>query len=72
MWENLLYIEDSQIGYDEKGFSKGTMRYEDELPEPPRLKWDFNKKVIELTKWCVFFWNENVLIKLFNLRLKLL
>lgn len=45
MWEHILFMEDTQIGYDENGHSKGTMRYEDELPEPSRLKFDFNKKV---------------------------
>ena len=39
MWETILADEALLIGYDEEGHSKGKMRYEDELPEPPRLKW---------------------------------
>jgi hypothetical protein len=31
--------------YDENGHSRGKMRFEEELADPPRLKWEFNKKV---------------------------
>jgi hypothetical protein len=44
MWEHILHI-DSKLGYDEEGHCVGKMRYEDELPDPPRLRWEFNKKV---------------------------
>lgn len=45
LWEYFLYGE-NMIGYDEKGRCKGTVRYE-ELPEPIRLKWEFNTKIEE-------------------------
>ena len=44
MWEHLLY-KDLKNGYDENGHTNGKMRYENELADPPRLKWEFNKKV---------------------------
>lgn len=44
MWEHILF-KDLKNGYDEKGHSNGKMRYENELPDPPRLKWEFNKKI---------------------------
>lgn len=43
LWETLLIDEIEMVGYDEAGHSKGVVRYE-ELPDPIRLKWDFNAK----------------------------
>lgn len=46
MWENIIYDEFFKIGYDEQGHSRGNCRYED-LPDPIRLRWEFNPKLEE-------------------------
>lgn len=45
MWESVL-AKELKLGYDDNGNTKGVLRMkEEDLPDPSRLKWDFNKKV---------------------------
>lgn len=45
MWENILALE-HKINYDADGNTLGSLRMDEEdLPDPTRLKWDFNKKI---------------------------
>ncbi len=45
MWESILATE-IKIGYDESGNTRGSLRMDEEdLADPTRLKWDFNKKI---------------------------
>jgi carnitine O-palmitoyltransferase 1 len=44
MWESCVTNEVLFVGYDSEGHSRGTLRFLD-LPDPIKLKWDFNAKI---------------------------
>jgi carnitine O-palmitoyltransferase 1 len=47
MWEHILAAE-LKMGYEADGNTHGSLRMDEEdLPDPTRLKWDFNKKIKE-------------------------
>jgi hypothetical protein len=52
LWEYCLSDEIFKIGYDSNGHSNGLARF-NELPDPIKLRWEFNSRVCAL----VFYFN---------------